>query len=387
MKINVLHCLDSFLIGGTETQSVRLITNLDREKYDLHIAVRQDKGPLRERLEGLGIPISEYPVKSLRGRSFLSSARRLARYLREKDIHVIHCHDYPTNILGLISAMLASTPVRIGSRREMGTRPFSEKAFQRIVWAGAQRIIVNSEAVKRLIVGEEFVDEEKVSVIYNCVETDKIVTAPPLLGKKRKELGFGAREPLIGMVANFYTSKDHPVLLRAVSRLVGDYPDLRVVLVGDGPERNNIVSCAEELGILDNIVFLGQRNDVYEIVGIFDVAVLSSHTEGFSNAVLEYMAAARPVVATTAGGNIDVIDDGECGFLVPVKDHELMAERIGSVLDDPGLASRLGKNARKKALENFTLDSMVGRTEEIYDTLVRENVPAVATGGKRKEAL
>lgn len=387
MKVNVLHCLESFRIGGTETQAVRLITNLDREKYNVHVAVRSGEGPLISLVESHGIPITEFPIKSFRSLRFIKQVRRLAGYLMENKIHILHCHDYPTNILGLAAGTWARTPIRISSRREMGTRTFKEKVLQRLVWAGAHKIIVNSKAVKDLIIHKEFVPADRVEVIYNCIEADKVVTDSEEIARKRSDLALKDYGPLIGSVANFYDWKDHESLLKAISFLVSKFPLLRLVLIGDGPERENILNLALQLGIREHVVMLGQRLDIYEIVGMLDVAVLSSITEGFSNAILEYMAAGRPIVATRTGGNVDAIDDGINGFLVPVKSPDRLSACIRELLLNRELADKLGIAAKKKVISKFTLNALVNRTQEIYASLLEDRLATKALTQARHENL
>jgi len=167
-------------------------------------------------------------------------------------------------------------------------------------------------------------------------------------------------------------AKNHRCFLRAAARLQSKFLDAEFVLAGDGPLRAELEREAEKLGLGQQVVFLGDRRDISAVLASLDVSVLPSSSESLSNAILESMAAAVPVVATRVGGNPELVTP-ETGALVPPDDDAALAEALGRLLDDPSLRSELGRNAQRFAQANFTTEAMGRRYEELYTDLLKRN--------------
>ncbi|MCK4596461.1 glycosyltransferase, partial [bacterium] len=165
---------------------------------------------------------------------------------------------------------------------------------------------------------------------------------------KRQELGYGPNEIFVGNVARLVPVKDHQCLLRAMNLVTSVLPHARLIIVGDGPERSRLKRLAVDLSLGERVQFLGERRDVWDLMGIFDLFVLSSLSEGVSMTLLEAMVAAKPVVATHVGGNIELINNGCNGLLVPTDDPEALTAAILRLLQDRRLAQRMGQVARQE---------------------------------------
>jgi glycosyltransferase involved in cell wall biosynthesis len=186
-------------------------------------------------------------------------------------------------------------------------------------------------------------------------------------------LGIRERRRLVTMVANLKLEvKDHPTFLHAASIVRKAIPGVGFVLAGEGPLMAKTQALARELGISADVYFTGRCERVADLLAVSDVCVLSSKAEGFSNSILEYMAASRPVVATDVGGAREAIIDGRTGFIVSPGDGTAMAVRLIELLQDPAKAREMGEQGRRIALENFSIDAQVSATEEIYDRLLAE---------------
>jgi glycosyltransferase involved in cell wall biosynthesis len=175
------------------------------------------------------------------------------------------------------------------------------------------------------------------------------------------------------MVANLKLEvKDHPTFLHAASIVRKAIPSVGFVLAGEGPLMAKTQALAKELGISADVYFTGRCERVADLLAVSDVCVLSSKAEGFSNSILEYMAASRPVVATDVGGAREAIIDGRTGFIVSPGDGTAMAVRLIELLQDPAKAREMGEEGRRIALENFSIDAQVSATEDLYDRLLAE---------------
>jgi glycosyltransferase involved in cell wall biosynthesis len=184
---------------------------------------------------------------------------------------------------------------------------------------------------------------------------------------KRKELGLPPEGPIIGTVGRLVPIKGHTWLVRAVARVLVEFPQTCVVLVGDGPLLGELKDLAAELGISPHVVFLGTRHDIPECLAVLDLFVLPSLNEGMGRALLEAMAVGCPVVATRVGGIPDIVADGTTGLLVPPRDDRALAEAILTLLWDPSRRAAYGEAARRHVDGRFDVETMVRNIERLYD--------------------
>lgn len=382
MKPNVLHIIDSFDQGGTERQAVQLVRLLhESNRYGVHLACIHDRGMLRAEVERIGIgEIEAYPLNSFFNRNFARQLGRLRSFLREREIDIVHTHGLYTNVFGIIGAALARVPVRIASRRETGgLRSGMQRWGERRAFNLSTAVIANAEAVRRDLIAEG-VPSEKVVTIYNGLDVERVAQqdvlqreeALALLGLPHEE----ARR-FVTIVANVrHPVKDHPMFLRAARRVKDAVPQAAFVIAGEGELMPALRSLAGELGIERDVFFTGRCERVAELLAISEVCVLSSKAEGFSNAILEYMAASRAVVATDVGGAREVIKEGEAGYLVPSGDDAMMAERIITLLNNPERTRKMGERGRLAVEEKFSCEAQLERTEKLYDELLAKAAPS-----------
>lgn len=366
-RLRIAFALDSFEIGGTELNAVRLAERLDRDRFDLRFACLTDRGPLLERVRAHGVPVERFPIPSLVGVGALRSGWHLAAWLRRERIQILHAHDIYSNIFAVPWGRLAGVPAVIASRRWWTETIRPEHSWlNRMGYRLAHRVLANSEAVGSLVVAEG-VPREKVFVVPNFVEEAAFQPPPPgWVEEQRAALGLRAEDRVVGIIANFHAIKDHATLLRALAALGATHPRVKLVLVGDGSEGAPLRALAEALGVADRVVFAGRRPQSPTLHWLFDVSVLSSRGEGFPNSVVEAMAAGRPVVATRVGGIPDAVADEETGILVSPGDPAAMAGAIGRLLSEPALAGRMGERGALRARERFHGDAVLQVLERRY---------------------
>jgi glycosyltransferase involved in cell wall biosynthesis len=376
MKPAVLQLIDSFNQGGSERQALQLTRLLSESgHFKVHLASLSPEGSLRPSIGDLDLgEIPSFPLTSFYDRNTARQLRRFVQCLKALKVEVLHTHDFYTNVFGMASGMLARVPVRVASMRETaGMRSRSQSRVQRLAYASAHHIVANSNAVREMIIAEGN-RPEKVSVIYNGLDLKRLVTrtsrpeALSLLGLPQEI----QLRRFVSIVANMrHEVKDYPMFLRSAKRVLAAVPESAFLLAGEGGLSETLQRFASELGIRNSIFFLGRCEKIAELLSISEVCVLSSKAEGFSNAILEYMASARPVVATDVGGAREVIAEGVTGHLVPSGDDIQMADRLIALLRDPEKARRMGDEGRRVIQKKFSCEAQLSNTENLYDRLLR----------------
>jgi L-malate glycosyltransferase len=377
LKPTVLQLIDSFHQGGSERQAIQLARLLsESRRFDVRLATLSPEGTLRAEAEALGLgEIPSFPLQSFYDRNALGQLRRLMNFLRRSRVDILHTHDFYTNVFGMAAGSFARIPVRIASMRETdGMRTAAQKNAQQFAYALAHRVVANSEAVRKKLI-EQGVKDSKCNVIYNGLDTDRLketlsrVEALSLLGLPRET--DAASRKFVTIVANMRLEvKDYPMFLRAAQSTAKAFPNAAFLLAGEGELTEQLRGLAKDLGLEQSACFLGRCDNINALLQVSDVCVLSSKAEGFSNSILEYMAAGRPVVATDVGGAREAIVEGETGYLVPPGDDSTMAERILSLLREPGKARDMGERGRRVVEKRFSCEAQLRMTEELYETLL-----------------
>ncbi len=374
-KPNVLLMVDSFDMGGAESQALllaRLLLKSDR--YGVHLACLKRQGVLLPEAEALGLEdIPEFCLTSFYDVNMLRQLKRLVAFLRKNQIDVVHPQSFYTNIFAITGAALAGVPARIAFRGETaGWRTPAQNFVERCAYRLSTAIHANSEAVRDYLLASG-VSPKKIVTVYNGLDMARVsvpanTNRVAVLGKLGLQR-FKDRQ-FVTIVANMHHQvKDHPTFLHAAARVHETLPDTIFLLIGEGELREGLQKMANELGLQDSAVFAGQAESVAELLFVSDVCVLSSTAEGFSNSILEYMAAARPVVATDVGGAREAILEGQTGFLVQSGDYETMADRIVFLLRDPERAQAMGALGRQVIEERFSDRTQLENTQAMYDRL------------------
>ena len=368
--------VDSFDMGGAEGQAVLLARLLLEDgRYGVHLACLKREGVLFEDAEALGVgEIPEYRLTSFFDRNMIVQLRRLGAFLREREIDVVHPQSFYTNVFGITGSALAGVPVRIAFRGEItGWRTPAQNFVERCAFRLATAVHANSDAVKRYLI-ESGVPARKIITVYNGLDIARVTPSPEVRREEvlaRLGLPVDEKRCFVTIVANMsHEVKDHPMFLRAAARVRKEVPEAAFVLAGEGELRKNLRALAAQLGIEHDTFFIGRCENVAELLFISDVCVLSSKAEGFSNSILEYMAAARPVVATDVGGAREAIVEGETGYLVASGDAEAMAARIVSLLSNPKQARAMGQRGRRVVEERFSAKAQLENTRAMYDRLL-----------------
>jgi L-malate glycosyltransferase len=378
---NLFLMTNSFETGVSERQFAVLAQNLPRAQFHVSLGCIRRIGPFAE---NFGDVPEFWLGGSLYGAESLRARWRLGRHLREQHIQIAHAFDFYTNLTLIPVARLARIPVVIGSQRQLGdlltTSQFHAQATA-FRWCDA--VICNSQAAADRL-AEEGIRKEKLVVIGNALPAEAFAPAVPAVPRKSGTLR-------IGMIARMnHHYKGHASFLRIAAKIHQSMtsqsmtsqssPDVEFLLAGDGPLRPEFEQQAKTLGIADRVVFLGDRRDIPSVLASLDVAVLASDSESLSNVILEAMAAALPVVAFRVGGNAELVTEDR-GILVPANDEQGFASAVEHLLTEPEMRAQQGQNAKQFAAQNFSLENVLAKYRDCYQTLlekkgVRNSQPA-----------
>jgi len=369
-RIRLLAFVTVFDVGGTERQLVALAKGLDPSRFDLRVACFKRSGTFLPELEAQGIPVVNYPIRSLHGLSTVKEQLRLARDLRRHRTQIVHTFNFYPNMFAIPAARLAGVPVVIGTLRDMGDlwTPM-QRRVQRWVCRMAHRVVANADAVREQALKQGY-NPEKVCVIRNGLDLAKFTSAPDV-ALQRDALGLPPHVPVVAVFSRLnHEVKGIHHFLEAAARVTQVHRDVRFLVVGEGPLRAGLEALAQRLGLGDRVRFTGFRSDIGAAMAAVSISVIPSDSEGLSNVLLESMAASLPVIATRVGGTPEVVQDEMSGLLVPPRDPEALARAIGSLLNDPVRAANLGRAGRRRVEQLFQLGRMVGETEALYDDML-----------------
>jgi L-malate glycosyltransferase len=375
--VTVLYIIDTFVLqGGAEKNLYQVVTYLDKSKYRPVIYCLWG-GPMADKVKSEGIEVKDLMMSKIYGFKALVEGFKLYRFMKREKVRIVVTYHESSDFWGGVIAKLAGVPVILSSRRDMG---FNLKGrhvlFYKLLNKVFSRILVVSDAVGRMIVKEQNADEKRIITLYNGIDTREINSSADK-SEVRKSLGLPEGEyPVIGMLAGVRAVKGHRYFIEAAAGVLKIFPDARFIIVGSGLGHTGYVEELKTqicgLGIENRIILTGARRDAPAIQSVLDISVNCSLSEGFSNTILESMAAGKPVVATAVGGNPEAVVDGVTGILVPPADTRALAEGIIRLLKDKDLASRMGEAAARRINERFTQKVMMERTEKTYETLLRE---------------
>jgi glycosyltransferase involved in cell wall biosynthesis len=368
----VFYLVDSLNVGGTETQAVELALRMPALQYDVTLGCLRAQGPLLDPLQGSSVNVVEfYPKNGLDSPTGVYQLLRLAAFLRRHKFDLVHTHDLWSNLMGVPAARLAGMPAIVSSQRDLSHLEWYEgkrRFWLRRIQALSHVVLANATPIRDALIVEDRFAPEKIRVIHNGVDTEKFQRAKP--DRERLFPGTGDRK-LVVLVGNMHTDmKGHPSLIAAAPAVVREFPLTRFVFAGDGAARPAFEQQVEDLGLRQNFIFLGRRSDIPDILASCDIAVLPSKAEGLPNAVLEYMAAGLPTVASRVGGNAELVQDGVTGLLVPVQEPEALGNALLRLLRNPELSRQVAANGRRLATQDFSFERLIREMDDLYTELL-----------------
>ena len=368
--LKVLQLIPTLDRSGAEKQMVLLAQGLPRDRFQVEVAALTRLGPLEADLKESGIPVTAI---NKRHKVDPLALGRLSRFLRAKRFDVVHTWIYAADTYGRVAAHRARVPVVVTAEMAVDLwKGRSERLVDRFLAGWTDRIVGNSQAVSDFYRDTIGIPATKLAVIPSGIANDE---PPPDVDPAavRRELGLPPDCPLALFVGRLAEQKGVADLLNALDILQQVRPDVRTLIVGDGPLRDRLEARARAYQLVEppRVLFLGHRNDVPRLLASSDLLVLPSLYEGMPNVVLEAMRFRKPVVATAAPGTTEVVVHNETGLLVPLRKPPALARAIRQIVDDPDLAARLGAAGRVRVEAEFGVDRMIARFADLYESLAR----------------
>jgi sugar transferase (PEP-CTERM/EpsH1 system associated) len=369
-RASVCHLLYSLEMGGAEVLATRLGRHFAGRFRTLFVCLR-NVGVLGEQLRRDGFPV--YGLDRRPGMDW-NCALQLARVLRTERVALVHAHQIPAFVYGSIARLLAPRPPILFTEHGLTharTHRRKRMLTNRLLLQRRDRVVAVGQAVRRALIDHEGFPGSRVRVIYNGIPDAPFLQGAGTRAAVREELGLAPDSFVLFQVGRLDPIKDHATALRALERVAARRPDVRLVLVGDGPEKGRLQELSDRHGLGPRVRFLGLRHDVPRLLACADLVLLSSTSEGIPLALIEAMAAGLPVASTDVGGVPEVVTHGATGLLAPAGDEGALAGAVLRLAGDAPLRRQMGERGRERARTTFSEDQMYAGYRALYEEMLR----------------
>ena len=365
--INVLHIIDKLSMDGTNPSSCAVLmgdwyANMDSERFHMSVCTLRSPDPAGSYLEEMGIKVHYLGY----GKISPANITGISKIIESEQADIVHLHGYSAANFGRIAARLKSIPNVVHEHAVLKVQPhqyIADKLLSRLTDVA----VAVSGNVKDFMIRSRSIPQHKIRTIGNGIQLDKYQK----LDEKRKQekrldLGIEDNVKIVGTVTRLREEKGNEYLIRALPSVLEQGVNFTLLIVGDGPLRGELESLVNELGVESVVRFLGFRNDVPELLSLFDIQVIPSLTEGFPLCLAEAMAAENAIVASEVGGMKEIGRDGETVLFVPPKDPLSMAEKIVYLINNVDIATRLSEKAVNYS-SAFSIENSVQHLQQLYE--------------------
>lgn len=385
-RIRVMRIIARLNIGGPALHATLLTERLDPRRYQSILVTGVEEPGEGNYLALHGRRSADVVILPALGREIdvrrdVTTLLQLVRLIRRVRPHIVHTHTAKAGAVGRLAAWLARVPVIVhtyhGHVLDGYFTPWKTRVFvaiERWLARRAHCLLAVSDNVRRELLARGIGTPERLRVLPLGLELDRFVAADACRGDLRRELGVKSDTPLTGIVARLVPIKAHETFV-AMAALLAGRTDGHFVVVGDGERRAELERLARQAGLNGRMHFLGWRADLERVYADLDVVVLTSRNEGSPVALIEAMAAGRPVVATLVGGVPDVVQDGVSGVLVGVGDAEALAAAVEQLIKDPARGRLMGEAGRQRVQQVYGAERLLRDIDELYQELLLRPVP------------
>jgi glycosyltransferase involved in cell wall biosynthesis len=370
--INILHVIAKLPVGGVENQLSMILRKYDKKKFCSFVCSLSDKGEIGKEIEDYGIEV--IPLHKLKHRFDWTIVKDIYNLIKERDIKIVRTHQYHANLYGRLSALLAKVPCIVASVHNVYTidRKLHRRMINRFLARFTDKVVAVSEIVKKDILKYDGLREDKVTVIYNGIDTDRLLNKDGNV--IRSEFNISSDVPVIGTIGRLTFQKGQKYLIEAVLKIKEKFPKIMFLIVGDGPMKDELQNYAKALGLNEHVIFTGSRRDVTALLAAMDIFVLPSLWEGLPNALLEAMASGKSIIATDIPPVREAINSEKEGILVPARNSSAIASSIEFLLVNKTFSVTLGNNARKKAHLDFNITTTVDKYTNLYEDILSNKI-------------
>ncbi|MFA5014848.1 MAG: glycosyltransferase [Actinomycetota bacterium] len=363
-KVRVMHILLSLEAGGMEGGVVNLVNKIDNNLFELSICCLEKAGVLEEKI--LPKRKKVFVMNKKPGIDY-SLIFRLASLFRKEKVDIVHTHNFATYLYGSIGAILARVPHII--QGEHGDLPLQKDKPSFIRWRRylshfTHAFYAVSAMLKNELIEWVRVKPDKIFYIPNGVDVDRFKIIDSYLD--REKFGLKNDDFIIGAVGRLHYLKNYSLLISIIPEILKKVTKLKVIFIGEGEEKENLLNIIKELNLEAYVKFLGYNKEVVPFYQCMDLLIQPSLTEGMSNTILEAMACSKPVIASNIGGNPEMVVDGITGYLFSLDRKDIFLEKILLLAFDKEKRQSMGKAARTRIEESFSLERMVKNYENLY---------------------
>lgn len=367
-KIKITHVTFDMRIGGAEQVIFNLVNHTDKQRFEIDILCLEDAiGPFGKMIADRGVGVS---ILGRKPGFDLALILKIRKHILNKKIGILHCHQYTPYIYGVLASMFTSCDVIFTEHGRFypDTRKLKRIIVNPILSLITKKITAISSATVDALVKYENFSKKNIELIYNGLDDSKYIDRGPEDSYKKLLSQYGIRTSafVLGTVARLDPIKNQSLMLHALKKVQNRYPDTVLFIIGDGPERHTLHQLSVDLGIKENVIFTGFRDDVYKFYNAMDIFLLTSFSEGAAMTLIESMASSLPCIVTDVGGNPEIVNDQQTGIVIPSGDLERLVSSICDLIENPDKREQMGRAGRMKYEEHYTIDKMVNSYQRLY---------------------
>jgi glycosyltransferase involved in cell wall biosynthesis len=373
MRLKLLFVIDNLQFGGGERVFAQIINGLPQDRYEIFLASH----PSEQLPQAIRPEVKFLPIDFSKRLNF-SLIPRLSEIIKKNEINIVHGQGVRAEFYARFASRMASNSKYI-STIAMPVEGFDVSPLRKKIYSlldrfserSVDRFLVVSDVLRDKIIRGRGILAEKVIRIYNGIEIDHYLLQEQNGSRKKIRIEFSVEDEtlFIGAIGRLVWQKGLEYLVQAIPKVLNEFPQAKVLLVGEGPLRDELETLARKLKIEENLIFSGFRKDINEILSAIDILVIPSLLEGFPMITLEGMAMAKPIIATAIDGIKEQIIDGQSGVFIPPRDPYPIADAIIRLGKNKNFAQNLGLEAKRRVEEQFTVEKMVAETERVYQSL------------------
>ncbi|RPH52845.1 MAG: glycosyltransferase family 1 protein [Desulfobacteraceae bacterium] len=392
MKIKVIHIITRLDKGGSAENTLLTVGGLDKKRYDILLikGLSIESGMAEDEAAAVEKNIKDAEREGVRILTVHGLVRRIAPFHDIKTLftlikillyerpHIVHTHTSKAGILGRWAAYCCRVPIIIHTphghvfwgyfgRLKASFYIILEKVTAFIT----DKIIALTEQEKNDHLRFRIAPGDKFSVVHSGIRLDKFLNLSVDPAVIKRKLGIFEGDPVVGTTGRLATVKGHRYLIEAAVKIVAAKPNTTFVFLGGGELSDELKNLASKLGVKEKVKFLGWRQDVAEVMSVFDLFVLPSLNEGMGRVLVEAMALGKPIVASDVGGIPDLVVHCINGYLVPPKDVRGLSAAIGHLIEDPEKGRKMGENGKKRAIE-YSAEEMIQKIDRLYLTMLQQ---------------
>lgn len=373
MKYKVIHVIDKLSVAGSGVHGVtkiveKWIRNFDKEKFEFVVVSLREEEEAGKIFTNSNIPIEFFS----RSRCDLRTITDLIKIIKEEKADLLHLHGYSATDFGRVVSLITGIPSIVHEHAILLNQPIYQTIADALLAPVTKKGIAVSQGVATFMNKYRGIPKKKIEVVFNGIEVDSFkYPSSSEIKVERDRLGIPDDSKVICTTGRLDPIKGLPLLIKAAKIVVNHDPKIRFLIVGEGPEKKQLIEQTKQLNIDKNIIFTGFHNEVEKCLGMSDLFVMSSLSEGMPISILEAMIMELPIVAFSANGVNEIIESGKNGVLVPLRDYAALADNIINLLENKKLAEELSGTA-KKNIKNFAISNSTNRISEIYLNLIKE---------------